>query len=204
MNTQSHIIIASALFARSGVGNKARNIAAVSGGLLPDLPIFLMFLWSKIVGAPEIEVWEKWYFNPPWGTWIDALHSIPLYWLLVVAGILLVKWGGRLTKSGVILVIFAISAITHAMGDFFLHATDGHAHFWPLSDWRYSSPVSYWDPQYYGQYFSILEIVMGLGLCYVLFRRFHAQWVRAVLLLAIVAYIAVPAYFIFVVNHHPI
>jgi hypothetical protein len=39
MNTQTHILIASALFTRSGVGNRARNIAAVGGGLMPDIPI---------------------------------------------------------------------------------------------------------------------------------------------------------------------
>lgn len=202
MNTQTHVLLAAALFTRSGVGNRARNIAAVSGGFLPDLPIYLMFLWSKIVGAPENEVWETWYFTSPWQVWGDVSHSFVLCWLLVMAGVGIVKWGGRYLDIGVILVIFALAALTHAAADFFLHVHDGHAHFWPLSDWRFSSPVSYWDPRYYGQYFSVAEILLGIGLCFILFRRFKGKWLRAVLLLAMIAYIAVPAYFILVIGHH--
>jgi hypothetical protein len=202
MNTQTHVLLSSVLFTRSGVGMRARNIAAAGGGLLPDVPIFLMFLWSKLTGAPEMEVWEKWYFNPPWEGWFDMSHSFVLYWFLVMTGVAIVKWGGRFGDTGVILVIFALSALSHAIADFFLHVHDGHAHFWPLSDWRFSSPVSYWDPRYYGQYFSVAELMLGIGLCWMLFRRFRSKWIRAILLVTVMAYIAVPAYFIFVVEHH--
>ncbi len=119
-----------------------------------------------------------------------------------MAGVAIVKWGGRYADYGIVLVIFALAALTHAAADFFLHVHDAHAHFWPLSDWRFASPVSYWDPRYYGQYFSVFEIFLGLGLCFMLFHRFQARWLRAVLLLAMIAYIAVPAYFIFVIGHH--
>ena len=202
MNTQTHILIASALFARSGVGKRARNIAAVGGGLGPDIPIYIMFLWSKLTNTPEMEVWEKWYFSSPWQDFCDAGHSIPIYWLLIMLGVFIVKWGGAKSDLGVILIIFALSALTHIAGDLFLHVNDAHAHFWPLSDWRFSSPVSYWDPRYYGQYFSIIEIVLGLSLCTILFRRFQGKIIRSILVLAMIAYVAVPAYFIFVVNHH--
>ena len=202
MNTQSHVLLAVALFTRSGVGNRARNTAAIVGGFLPDLPIFIMFLWSKIQGVPEKIVWETWYFNPPWQTVIDASHSIPIYWLLIMVSVFLVKSGGRKYDYGIVLVIFSLSALTHIAGDFFLHAVDGHAHFWPLSDWRYSSPVSYWDPRYYGEYFLILEIIVGLYLCVILYRRFRGKFVRGILLLAMLSYILVPAYFIFIVKHH--
>ncbi len=202
MNTQTHVLIATALFARSGVGNRARNVAAVAGGFLPDLPIYLMFLWSKIVGAPEMEVWETWYFNPPWQTATDLSHSFVLYWLIAMIGVWVVKWGGEKSDRGVVMVIFALAAISHGLGDFLLHVNDGHAHFWPLSGWRFSSPVSYWDPRYYGQYFSIFEILLGIGLSVVLFRRFSGRIVRLVLVLCMAAYIVVPAYFVLVVGHH--
>jgi len=202
MNTQSHVLLASVLFTRSGVGTKARNAAAIIGGFLPDASIFTMFIWSKIIGAPELAVWETWYFNPPWRWWSDALHSFVIYWVLVMLGVAIFKFGGKWHKTGVVMVIFALSAITHAAGDFFLHVKDGHAHFWPLSDWRFSSPVSYWDPQFYGQYFLAFEITMAIVLIAILFRRFKTKVVRGFLVLALVAYIAVPSYFIFIVQHH--
>lgn len=202
MNTQTHILIASALFTRSGIGNRARNIAAVGGGLVPDIPIYVMFLWSKLTGIPETIVWEKWYFSPPWQTIIDATNSLPIFLMLMFFSFVLVKWRGDRFNFGVALSIFSLSALAHIAGDIFLHVDDAHAHFWPLSNWRFSSPVSYWDPRYYGQYFSIFEIVLGLSLCTILFRRFQGKIVRFVLVLAMVAYVAVPAYFIFVINHH--
>ncbi len=202
MNTQSHVLIASALFTRSGVGTKARNAAAIIGGFIPDASIFTMFIWSKIIGAPELEVWVNWYYNPPWRTWSDALHSFVVYWVIVMIGVAIARFGGTWLKTGVVMIIFALSAITHAAGDLFLHVKDGHAHFWPLSDWRFSSPVSYWDPNYYGRYFLVFEIFMAVILCTMLFRRFKGKIVRAILLLAMVAYIAVPAYFILIVKHH--
>ncbi len=134
--------------------------------------------------------------------WIDAGHSFVVFCVLAMIAVVLVKVDGRYHRAGIILAIFSLAAISHSLGDFFLHANDSHAHFWPLSGWRFSSPVSYWDPQFYGQYFMIFEIVMGIAFCFVLYRRFPVNWVRLILSLAVLAYIAVPAYFIFVVNHH--
>jgi hypothetical protein len=202
MNTQTHVLIASALFARSGIGNRARNIAAVGGGLAPDIPIFVMFAWSKLTNTPEMVVWETWYFSPPWQIVIDAANSIPIFGLLILLGVFMVKWRGANSGIGVALVIFAVSALTHVAGDFFLHVNDAHAHFWPLSDWRFSSAVSYWDPRYYGQYFSVFEIVLGLSLCAILFRRFQSKIVQFILVLAMIAYVAVPVYFNSIVTHY--
>ena len=44
----------------------------------------------------------------------------------------------------------AIAALLHIALDFPLHADDAHRHFWPVSDWRFFSPVSYWDPAHNG------------------------------------------------------
>ena len=52
------------------------------------------------------------------------------------------------------------------------------------------------------RYFSVFEIVLGLSLCTILFWRFQGKIIRSILVLAMIAYIAVPAYFIFVINHH--
>ncbi len=47
-----------------------------------------------------------------------------------------------------------------------VHHDDGHRHFFPLSDWRFASPVSYWDPEHYGRIVGTAEavfVVAGAG-----------------------------------------
>ena len=196
MNTQSHILIAATLFAKPGKNNRSRNIAAIAGGLLPDLAIFVMFFWSKFTGVPEAIVWREWYFSPFWQFWIDIFNSAPLFLVVLAAGAILSKWGAKFSELGLVLVIFSLSAIAHLIGDFFLHVEDAHAHFWPLHSWRFASPVSYWNPQYYGNYAAAIEAIAGIIMAIALFRRSEAKWLRIVLVLSVAAYIAVPAYFI--------
>ena len=35
--------------------------------------------------------------------------------------------------------------------------------FWPLSSWRFVSPVSYYDPAHFGRVFMIVEIALAIG-----------------------------------------
>jgi len=200
MNTQTHILIASALFSKSGSSNTARNIAAASGGLFPDLAIFIMFFWSKLTRTPEYIVWGEWYFNSNWQSAIDISNSLPLFITLLLCGAAIARWNKVAAKYGLMLAIFSMAAITHLAGDFSLHVDDAHAHFWPISDWRYTSPFSYWNPDHHGQTISIIEAIFGIGLSILMFRRFSGIVVRMLLILAVVAYIAVPAYFIFFAN----
>ena len=92
------------------------------------------------------------------------------------------------------LALFAIAALVHLAGDLPLHADDAHRHFWPVTDWRFNSPVSYWDPAHHGTLASIAEGVLGVVLCAVLWRRFRARWVRGAVLLATAIYVGVPLY----------
>ena len=91
---------------------------------------------------------------------------------------------------------FAISAFLHIAFDLPVHREDGHAHFWPLSDWVFISPVSYWDREHYGNVVGPLEILLVIALIAVLWRRFHAVWVRSLLLLGVVAQAAPFVYFV--------
>ena len=53
---------------------------------------------------------------------------------------------------------FAASGLAHIACDFFLHHTDAHRQFWPFSDWRFRSPLSYWDSAHYGRVFRPFEL----------------------------------------------
>jgi hypothetical protein len=201
MNTQTHLLLASALLARPGRENRVGNAAVIAGALLPDAVIFVMFVWSKLIGAPESEVWSSWYFNPPWLTAIDWMNSLPLFAGLLLLGLLLPR--GPLVLAGLssVLTLFALAAITHLLGDLPLHVNDGHAHFVPFSEWRFVSPVSYWDPRYYGNIVSVIELGLGLILIAILWRRFQSKIIRAILALAVLTYAVPYVWFVLLGGH---
>lgn len=201
MNTQTHLLLASALFARPGRENRLRNAAVLSGALLPDAVIFVMFIWSKLIGAPESEVWSNWYFTPPWLTAIDWMNSLPLFGVILLAGWMLPRDPPAWNLLSSTLILFALAAITHLLGDLPFHVDDGHAHFVPLTEWRFVSPISYWDPRHYGNIVALLELGLGLLLIIILWRRFTGKLVRALLGLAVVSY-AVPYVWFVLLGRH--
>ena len=77
--------------------------------------------------------------------------------------------------------LFVASMILHALGDLPLHREDAHRHFFPFSDWRFTSPVSYWDPDHYGGYAAIGEVLLVLAVSFFLFRAYRGRgrWIVA-------------------------
>jgi len=71
----------------------------------------------------------------------------------------LLAWRARMQ----VMMVFFASMLMHSLFDFPLHHNDAHRHFWPLSDFRFASPVSYWDPAYYGQWMAPLELIVVLA-----------------------------------------
>ncbi len=185
MQTPTHLLIAAAAFAQPGAHRI--NVAALAGGLVPDAFLMSVWGWSKAAGIAEGDLWRRIY----WTDWVQAgqavSNSFPLFVAILAASLAL-----RFRAAAV----FAGAALLHLACDFLLHATDAHQHFWPLSTWRFESPVSYWDPAHFGGAVAMLEAVLGAALIAVLFRRFRKVWVRSVLLLSGLAYLAVPIYFL--------
>lgn len=171
MNTPAHAVLNLWVLGRQDRPQTALPI--VIGSILPDVPILLFYAWAKLVqGLPEREIWSRAYFA--WqGRWlIDLFHSLPL-----TLAALLLAWrfaGPRLTG-------FFAGMVLHIPGDFFLHHDDAHRHFFPFSDWRFHSPVSYWDPRHYGQIVAPLEILAVLLGCIVLFRRYKSLAARTLI-----------------------
>ena len=81
--------------------------------------------------------------------------------------------------------------MVHVATDFPVHVFDGHPTFWPFSDWVFQSPVSYWDPRYFGDYVSFIELALAVSLIAILWRRFSSPAVRGILVLAAVSYAAI-------------
>jgi hypothetical protein len=196
MNTQTHVIMGAVLFGRT---IPRRAWIAAAGGLLPDVPMFLIVAALKLWGVSDREIFGTLYWQNWWQV-INAIgHNFLLWGLLAV---LAVAMRERLSNTlGAIegwslVFIFSASVLLHAVIDFLCHREDAHMSLWPLTRWKFISPVSYWDDRYYGQYFGAFEAGLGLVFAVVLFRRFQNFWVRSILGLAMALYLAVPAYFI--------
>ena len=58
---------------------------------------------------------------------------------------------------------FAGAGLLHLVLDFPLHAGDGRPHFWPLSDWVFESPVSYWDSTHHAIWVAPVSVVISLA-----------------------------------------
>ncbi|GBF25397.1 hypothetical protein MnTg02_00428 [bacterium MnTg02] len=190
MNTPTHLLISIALLAKPDAPR--RNMAVIFGALIPDLSIYVLFVWAKLVAqVPEQEIWRHLYWQEPWQTLSGLSNSFPLYAMLVALGV----WRGW-----TLLAIFGASALLHLAFDFPFHASDAHRHFWPFSDWRFHSPLSYWDGGHYGELVGIFELAMAIALMAIIFRRFKEVWVKVALAIGLVSYAAVPLYFM--LAHH--
>lgn len=184
MMTPTHLISAGALFAKPG--SRTENSALFAGAFFPDLSIFVLFFWAKAVGIPDEELWSTTYWSEPWQTFSAISNSVPLFAVLAVAAWAL---GWR------VLLLFALGALVHLALDFPFHATDAHRHFWPITDWRFYSPFSYWDGRYGAEIVRVIELaIMGVGLAF-LWRRFDAAWVKVAVILGLLSTVAVPTYF---------
>ena len=164
LNTPAHLILGTAVFARPNAA--AITAAALAGSLLPDVSLYAMGSYALFVqDIPPSIVFGQLYFSGPWQQ-VFAIDNSFFVWLLVVLA------GYWLRRDW--LIVLGAAAILHLLTDFPLHHDDGRQHFWPFTDWVFSSPVSYWDPAHYGQIVSALEVSLCIALCVLLFRRFKS------------------------------
>lgn len=150
MNTPTH-----AVFNIAVLGRRSANAArlAALGGVLPDLPIFIFYFVDKFwFHQPEELIWSHDYFASAWQPVIDTLHSFPLI-LLTLALLWRLPWSR----------VLCASLLLHSALDFPFHHDDAHRHFFPFSDWRFASPISYWDPKHHGMAGALIELMTLLA-----------------------------------------
>lgn len=151
MNTPAHLLVGGALFGRA---SKTTLFAALAGSFLPDASLYIMggvALW--ILQIPPQRVFNELYFSDAWQT-VFAIDNSVLVWgmLLLVALRRGSDWGVALTAA----------ALTHIALDFPLHHDDGRPHFWPLTNWVFESPISYWDRAHGASWVAPIEAVLAL------------------------------------------
>lgn len=153
----------------------------VTGALIPDLMLFWFYFWTKAIrGLPDQEIWSQTYWQPGWQDLFAPFNSIPL--ALIGLGCAL-YW-----KRGAITALFA-SMILHCLQDLPLHHDDAHRHFWPLSNFRFESPVSYWDPAHHAAWGALFEVICVLGATLVLLSWVRSPWGKGILIVLAVLYV---------------
>ncbi len=176
MTTPAHVVLSLALLGPRAFPGSWNAITL--GAVLPDFPVVFFYAWERLRGAPEQVIWSDHYYAAGWQGFFDLPNSIPL----IVAGLLGAVWLGRRVAGA----CFA-SMLLHSLTDLPLHNDDGHRHFWPFSDFRFASPVSYWDPAHYGTWATAAEalLVVAVPASFFLWQRESGlRWASAFAALA--------------------
>ncbi len=171
MNTPSHLVLNLCVLGQRKSATAVVPIAV--GAALPDAPMFFFYGVEKLwLGVPEQVIWSSRYFDPAWQDFFDVFNSLPIMAVgLGIAFLARQRWWA---------LLFA-SMVLHVLLDLPLHHQDAHRHFFPLSDWRFASPVSYWNPAHYGYLMAPLEALASLAGCVLLWRRYPGRGARVAL-----------------------
>ena len=169
MMSQTHLIFGMTAFGRPG--NARLTLAALVGSFLPDASLYLLAgSHLFLLGTPPAVVFGELYYSENWQS-IFRIDNSFVIWGVLMALALMARSRVAMALCGAVLL--------HLSLDFPLHNDDARAHFWPITDWKFLSPVSYWDDRYYGHIVGPLEVAMSLVCCAWLFRRFQGRAARA-------------------------
>lgn len=178
MNTPSHAIINMAI-----LGTRGSNIGLETvfiGGILPDIPIYIFYVWAKFIARKsEKQIWREAYYHPFWQNTVAIFHSLPL---AALAAIVSHYCGWQEIK------LMFLSMIVHCLCDFPLHNHDAHRHFFPFSNYRFISPISYWDPRKNGALGAFIELTLVLIATVPVFGLVESWFAKGLLIVINVAY----------------
>ncbi|MEM1368821.1 MAG: hypothetical protein AAGG02_12560 [Cyanobacteria bacterium P01_H01_bin.15] len=172
MNTPSHLLLN---LAALGSLSPQAKVAIAIGAVLPDVPIFAFYFVMKgVYRLPESEIWSQAYYEPLIQDIVALFHSLPIACLGLA-----IAWGLR-SQVG---MWFCASLIGHSLLDLPVHNDDAHRHFYPLSNFRFISPLSYWDPRHFGRWVALGEILAVVGVTPQVFRLVPNVWLRSIIVL---------------------
>jgi hypothetical protein len=176
MNTPAHLLLGAAAF--GDPDRRWTTSAALLGALAPDLSLYLMAGFSLVIlQIPPQVVFDELYFSDAW----QSVFAVDNSFVLWGAAIVLAMWRGRPW-----MVAFCGAALVHLLTDFGLHNGDARPHFWPISDWRFISPFSYWESGHGAQIIAPLEGILCLILLAILWQRYRAIAYRLMFIVLVV------------------
>ncbi len=185
MNTPSHWIMTAALdkaFPRVPIVKSA----FLFGSIAPDIALWLLSIGSLIYyqlilgwtaeAAGRLMFDELFFHNPVWITLHNCLHS-PV--MLFIGLAMVWKKRRNINSRARCLFWFLIACLFHSGVDILTHVDDGPLLFFPF-DWetRFHSPISYWNPNYYGREFQRFELALNSILLAYLLKDWVYQCIR--------------------------
>lgn len=157
------------------------------GAVAPDLPVLAFYFVCRFVlGLSDETIWQDVYYEDRWFNVFATFHSLPV--TLAVCGLglaLQIPW----------LTLLAASMVLHNLADFPLHAKDAHRHFYPLSNYRFKSPVSYWNPRFWGRVAAAGEVLILVACSAYMYPRLVNWWAKAAVLSVDIVYVGCYAAF---------
>lgn len=173
MNTPAHLIFGTAAFGRAN--DNPTTCAALAGAMAPDLSLYLMVMWSIwIRGVSPNTVFREYYYSPEWQQVFAVDNSFILWGMLLGFAI----WSAKRA-----LIAFSGAGLLHLALDFPLHNHDARMHFWPVTDWVFVSPFSYWDQRYHASTIAPIELILSMMFIVFLVARHKAIWSRCLIAL---------------------
>ena len=155
-------------------GTPKRNWAIFLGSIVPDIVIYLWAPYQAFVRGHTWEtIWRTLYFEAPMQNLIAYVNSVPIYTALALAG-----YGFRTTLWGKLCLGFSGAALLHIAFDFPVHSHDAYRHFWPLTDWRFYSPLSYYEIDHHARWVSLVEALIAGTCIVILWQRFRTRRVK--------------------------
>lgn len=122
------------------------------GGIAPDLVYMVGFLPKALSYGSFME----WMHDPLWDSlWNSPLaksaHSFVVWGLVCLPFIIL-------RKNNIIgrILPFILGWGLHVAADALTHVSDGYPIFFPLSDYRFPTPVSYWESEFHAREFFVI------------------------------------------------
>lgn len=186
MQTQSHALIGAYFF---GQRDAVLMTVASLAGMAPDVPMFVTVAMLRLQGHSARQIFGHDYFQPWWQHINGVSHSLIL-WPIALLFALAARRLAPAARWPAIMLAAAAAGLAHACVDFLCHREDAHMHFWPLSAWKFVSPVSYYDAAHFGVPVMIFEAMLGLFMAWHLLRAARRRWSRGLIALVSLPYLA--------------
>ncbi len=181
MNTPSHVILNLALLGRRSKSHL--NSPIFWGAMVPDLAMFGFYGWARLIAnMDEATIWGEAYYEPFWQDIFDAGNSIPIALLVIAIALGVRHYRPQWHSLAEGTIFLAASVILHCLADLPVHVDDGHRHFWPLSNFRFESPISYWDPDHHGGIVALGEFLLVLLASGRVWKILKSRWLCGLLL----------------------